>query len=148
VIGIERHLPAPAVEATGERGNGGLRALYRRAVERWGRLAVYGGLTVACYTLFAILARGISFGRVEPGALLYLAIFAAGFVFVAMIALLTRILWVTLRGTADLADPAARRTILLTALLAGPLPDHRAAPLLERCAQLSRLRAGVRGLWA
>jgi len=119
VIGIERHRAAPAVEATGERGGGALRTLYRRGADRWGRLAAYGGLTVACYVLFALLARLISFGRVEPGTLLYLAIFAAGVVFVAMVALLARTLWVALRGTAGLADPHAQRTILLTALVAG-----------------------------
>lgn len=119
MIGIERHRAAPAVEATGERGGGALRTLYRRGADRWGRLAAYGGLTVACYVLFALLARLISFGRVEPGTLLYLAIFAAGVVFVAMVALLARTLWVALRGTAGLADPHAQRTILLTALVAG-----------------------------
>jgi hypothetical protein len=119
VIGIERHMAAPAAEAAGAGDGGAIPALYRRAAERWGRLAAYGGLTVACYALFALLARLISFGRVEPGILLYLAVMGAGAIFVAMIALLARTLWVALRGTADLADPAARRTILLTALAAG-----------------------------
>ena len=119
MIGIERHLAAPAAEA-GEGGRvGGFRALYRRAADRWGRLAAYGGLTVACYALFALLARLISFGRVEPGFTLYLAITAAGFTVAGMVALLARTLWVALRGTADLTDPNARRTILLTALIAG-----------------------------
>jgi hypothetical protein len=119
VIGIERHLAAPAVERAGRRGGGSLGALYRRATRRWGRLATYGGLTVACYALFALLAHLIDFGRVEPGTTLYLKIAGSGITFFAMMVLLARALWVALRGTAEFTCPHARRTILLTTLAAG-----------------------------
>lgn len=86
---------------------------------RWGRLPVYGAGLVASYALFALLARLIAFGRVEPSTLLYVVITVVGIIFALMVALLTWVLWVALRGTCDLADPAARRFILLATLGAG-----------------------------
>ncbi len=119
MIGIEGRANAPLIEATeGWRGRP-TPTLWWRIAERWGPLAPHALVTVTCYAIFALIARGISFGRVQRSTLLYLAIAAAAVIFVVMIAILARALWVALRGVSGLADPAALRTILLATCGAG-----------------------------
>ncbi len=119
MIGIEGRANAPLVEANeGWRGQPSP-SLWRRSAERWGPLAPHALLTVTCYAIFALIARGITFGRVQRNATLYLAIGAAAFVFVAMIAILACTLWVALRDATRLTDPTAWRPILLATCGAG-----------------------------
>lgn len=119
MIGIERRAAAAPVEAARTGRPRPFGSLHRRVAARWGALAAYGLAVVACYGLFALLARLISFGRVEPGIGLYAAIGAAGVTFALTVALLARTLWVALRGTVALRDRAALRPILLATLAAG-----------------------------
>jgi len=105
-----------------EQGNAtrrGLAAMRARLVARWGPIAPHGIATVTLYVIFALLARAISFGRVQRSLLLYLMIGLAALVFLAMLALLMRTLWVALRDLSGQTIVGGWRTIGLTTLGAG-----------------------------
>ena len=119
MISIEQRGAAPPAKTARPQRRWPFQATYERAAARWGQLTVHAALLVACYVLFAVLARLISFGRVEQSTALFLAILGVGVLFALMVVLLTSLLWLALRGTVGLSDPAARRTILLATLGAG-----------------------------
>jgi hypothetical protein len=110
----------PAVTGgAARRGGGHLARVRRRIVARWGPIAPHGFATVGLYLVFAVLARIVSFGRVERNALLYVTVGLAMALFVAMVGLLVRALWVALRATSGREVPGGWRPILLTTLGAG-----------------------------
>lgn len=96
-----------------------LTTLRARITERWGPIAPHAIGTVALYILFTILARLISFGRVQASPLLYVTIGLAIVIFLGMIAVMVRTLWQALRSlsTEQIAD--GWKPILLAALGAG-----------------------------
>lgn len=94
----------------------GLRA---RIATRWGPIAPYGLATVILYCFFALLARLIFFGRVQRSLVLYLLIGLAALLFIAMIALLLRTLWLALRDLSGQTIIGGWRPIGLTTLGAG-----------------------------
>ncbi len=97
----------------------GLAALRARIVARWGPIAPHAVATVTLYVIFALLARAISFGRVQRSFLLYLLIGLAAIVFLAMIGLLVRTLWVALRDLSGQTIVGGWRAIGLATLGAG-----------------------------
>ncbi len=110
------------VRDNGQQGNATRRELASmraRLVVRWGPIAPHGVATVTLYVIFALLARAITFGRVQRNLLLYLLIGLAAIVFLAMIAFLVRALWVALRDLSGQTIAGGWRTIGLTTLGAG-----------------------------
>lgn len=94
-------------------------ALRAGIVARWGPIAPYAIALTAIYLLFALLARMISFGRVQRSVLLYLMIGLASLLFIAMVAVMIGALWQALRALSGRRDPDGWRPILLGALGAG-----------------------------
>lgn len=90
-----------------------------RIVARWGPIAPHGIATVILYVIFTLLARAISFGRVQRSLLLYLVIGLVAIIFLAMIALLIRTLWVALRDLSGRTLADGWRAIGLATLGAG-----------------------------
>lgn len=88
-------------------------------VERWGPIAPYALATTMIYTIFAILARLITFGRVQRSILLYIMIGLASLIFIVMIAVMVRALWQALRALSDRRESGGLRPILLGTLGAG-----------------------------
>jgi hypothetical protein len=126
-IGVEGRkvgLPAdgdagPAIDGAGRRSERQLVLFRRWLVDHWGPIAPHGLATVGLYLIFTLLARLISFGRVERSTLLYLVVALAAVLFIAMIVILVWTLWRALRDTASLTAAGGWRPILLAALGAG-----------------------------
>ena len=97
----------------------GLAAMRARIVARWGPIAPHGLATLTLYVIFALLARAITFGRVQRSLLLYLLVGLAAIVFLAMIALLIRTLWAALRDLSGQMVGGGWRTVGFTTLGAG-----------------------------
>ncbi len=88
-------------------------------VARWGPIAPFAIATTLLYTVFALLARVIVFGRVQRSPLLYLMVGLAALIFIGMIAVMVRALWQALRALSGAQDPQGWRPILLGAAGAG-----------------------------
>lgn len=123
---IEEHRPGAPAEAESHPAEGGhwrlgrrIVALRRWLVARWGPIAPHGVALVGLYLVFVLLARVISFGRVERSASLYLLIGLAITLFIAMIAGFFWAFWGALRDTARLTRPDGWRPVLLATLGAG-----------------------------
>lgn len=121
MIGAEGRVAAPGTEAAGGWRARPLRAFGRRLAARWGPLAPHAVATIACYGLFALLARLITFGRVERSVALYAGIAVAGVVFVLMVGLLARGLWLALRAADGLAAQGAPGGAAFGPILVGTL---------------------------
>jgi hypothetical protein len=109
----------PASAGAPRAGARQLALLRRWLVDRWGPIAPHGLATVGLYLVFTLLARLISFGRVERSTLLYLVVALAAVLFIAMIVVLVWALWRALRDTTGQVASGGWRPILLTALGAG-----------------------------
>lgn len=122
MVGMNQpHEPLPRTTAAdpGSPTVGHWQALRASLVEHWGPIAPYGLATFILYLCFVVLARLLTFGRVQRSFLLYLLVALAGVLFVVMIALFVRTLWLALRGLCRYQDTNGWRAILLTTFGAG-----------------------------
>ena len=88
-------------------------------IDRWGPIAPYAIATTILHTIFVLLARVITFGRVQQSTLLYVMISLASLIFIVMVAVMVRALWQALRALSESSEPTGWRPILLGALGAG-----------------------------
>jgi hypothetical protein len=119
VVGAEQRVrPVPFVPAPRRRLYW-LAVLRRWLGLRYGPVAPHGVLLVVLYALFALLARLISFGRVQRSTALMIIIGLVIALFLLMVGLFVRALWAALRATCGRVLPGSLRTILLATLGAG-----------------------------
>jgi len=110
---------APATERTVPPRDRRMQAVRRRLVDRWGIIAPHSLVLVGLYLLFALLARALTFGRVQRSALLYALIALAGLLFVGMIVAFAWTLWRALRELGGREARDGWRPILAGAFGAG-----------------------------
>lgn len=113
MIGVDDRRAAGGGEVAGLWGGRPLRAWRRGLTARWGMLAPHGVLLVALYWWFALLARLITFGRVERSTALYVALALAAATFLIMVGVFVRALWLALRAMAGVTVADGWRPLLL-----------------------------------
>ncbi len=119
MVGMEKKRPTTSGHRQQTQAEGHWQTFRAGIVARWGPIAPYALATTMLYLIFVLLARVITFGRVQPGFLLYAGIGVAMFLFVAMIATLVRTLWQTLRALSDHQLRDGWRPILLSTFGSG-----------------------------
>ncbi|MGN6755644.1 MAG: hypothetical protein ACTHMJ_04555 [Thermomicrobiales bacterium] len=119
VVGAEQRVQPASFEQAPGRRLYWLTVWRRWLALRFGPVAPHGVLLVALYAMFALLARLISFGRVQRSTALVVIVVLVAALFVVMVGLFVRALWAALRGTCGRELPGSLRPILAATLGAG-----------------------------